>query len=93
MVGTLYVQIFVRMMMSCSNQEPPYIMLKRPEQLFSGNERFEGFCIDLLKQIAHIVGFTYRIELVPDNKYGAPEKGEWNGLVRELLDKVTNSSS
>lgn len=57
---------------------------------FSGNARYEGFCIDLLKEIARMVGFTYRIELVPDGKYGVYdyETGEWNGIVRQLMDKV-----
>lgn len=52
--------------------------------------RFEGFCIDLLKEIADMVGFEYRIQLVPDGKYGVydPESGEWNGIVRQLMDKV-----
>lgn len=36
------------------------------------------------------VGFEYSIKLVPDGKYGSrdPETGEWNGIVRELIDKV-----
>lgn len=38
-----------------------------------------------------MVGFTYRIELVPDGKYGVYdyETGEWNGIVRQLMDKVS----
>lgn len=37
-----------------------------------------------------MVGFEYRIELVPDGKYGAIDldTGEWNGIVRQLMDKV-----
>ncbi|XP_018374398.1 PREDICTED: glutamate receptor ionotropic, kainate 2-like isoform X2 [Trachymyrmex cornetzi] len=68
--------------------EQPYVMLKS-EGNFSGNMRYEGFCIDLLKEIALMVGFTYRIELVPDGKYGVYdyETGEWNGIVRQLMDK------
>ncbi|XP_011500150.1 PREDICTED: glutamate receptor ionotropic, kainate 2-like [Ceratosolen solmsi marchali] len=68
--------------------EQPYVML-RSRGNFSGNERYEGFCIDLLKEIAHMVGFAYRIELVPDGKYGVYdyETGEWNGIVRQLMDK------
>ncbi|XP_039305011.1 glutamate receptor ionotropic, kainate 2 isoform X3 [Solenopsis invicta] len=68
--------------------EQPYVMLKSGGN-FSGNTRYEGFCIDLLKKIAHMVGFTYRIELVPDGKYGVYdyETGEWNGIVRQLMDK------
>ncbi|XP_071568974.1 glutamate receptor ionotropic, kainate 2 isoform X4 [Temnothorax nylanderi] len=70
------------------NSEQPYVMLKSGGN-FSGNTRYEGFCIDLLKEIAHMVGFTYRIELVPDGKYGVYdyETGEWNGIVRQLMDK------
>lgn len=65
-------------------------MLK-PHPNLSGNARYEGFCIDLLKEIAGMVGFEYRIELVPDGKYGVIdlETGEWNGIVRQLMDKVS----
>ncbi|XP_033226294.1 glutamate receptor ionotropic, kainate 2-like isoform X2 [Belonocnema kinseyi] len=68
--------------------EQPYVMLKSGGN-FSGNERYEGFCIDLLRDIAELVGFTYKIELVPDGKYGVYdyETGEWNGIVRQLMDK------
>ncbi|XP_037925932.1 glutamate receptor ionotropic, kainate 2 isoform X1 [Hermetia illucens] len=53
------------------------------------NIGFEGFCIDLLKLIAKIVGFEYRLELVPDGKYGVfdYDTKEWNGIVRQLMDK------
>lgn len=39
---------------------------------------------------AGMVGFNYVIELVPDKKYGAldPDTGEWNGIVRQILEKV-----
>lgn len=62
----------------------------RSQDKVVGNERYEGFCIDLLREIASMVGFEYRIELVPDSKYGVIdlETGEWNGIVRQLMDKV-----
>ncbi|XP_049838251.1 glutamate receptor ionotropic, kainate 2-like isoform X2 [Schistocerca gregaria] len=68
--------------------ETPYVML-RPQPNLTGNARYEGFCIDLLREIAAMVGFEYRIELVPDGKYGVYdlETGEWNGIVRQLMDK------
>ncbi|XP_023314966.1 glutamate receptor ionotropic, kainate 2-like isoform X1 [Trichogramma pretiosum] len=68
--------------------EQPYVML-RTRGNHSGNDHYEGFCIDLLKEIARMVGFTYKIELVPDGKYGVYnyETGEWNGIVRQLMDK------
>lgn len=68
-------------------------MVKEDKNL-TGNARFEGFCIDLLKWIAGQVGFQYAIRLVPDHMYGVydPKTKEWNGIVRELMEKVNFSS-
>ncbi|XP_018578369.1 glutamate receptor ionotropic, kainate 2-like isoform X2 [Anoplophora glabripennis] len=76
------------MVLQLVQHEQPYVMLK-PQPNLVGNDRFEGFCIDLLKEIASMVSFEYRIVLVPDGKYGAFdfETGEWNGIVRQLMDK------
>jgi len=53
------------------------------------SELFQGFCVDMLHEIASIVDFRYVIRTVPDKKYGAPDKHqEWNGMVRQLIDKV-----
>jgi len=67
--------------------EPPYIMVKDPNLV--GNDRYEGFCVDLLDAIAKINGFNYTIKEVDDGNYGAPtgKNGEWNGMVREIIDK------
>ncbi|TSK34914.1 Glutamate receptor ionotropic, kainate 3 [Bagarius yarrelli] len=67
--------------------EEPYVMLKKSDKALVGNDRFEGFCIDLLKELAGILGFAYEIRLVPDGKYGfQDDKGQWNGIIRELLE-------
>ncbi|CAG7826150.1 unnamed protein product, partial [Allacma fusca] len=67
--------------------EKPYVMLKSDVNL-TGNSRYEGFCIDLLKDVATLVGFQYTIEIVADGKYGVedPHTKQWNGIVRELID-------
>ncbi|KAL4714302.1 hypothetical protein ACJJTC_009654 [Scirpophaga incertulas] len=69
-------------------EEKPYVMVKEGWNL-QGNARFEGFCIDLLAKVAARAGFHYRLRLVPDNMYGArdPDTGQWNGIVRELMDR------
>ncbi|XP_006612260.2 glutamate receptor ionotropic, kainate 2 isoform X3 [Apis dorsata] len=71
-----------------TREEKPYVMVKEDKNL-TGNARFEGFCIDLLKWIANQVGFQYAIRLVPDHMYGVydPKTKEWNGIVRELMEK------
>ncbi|CAH0698587.1 unnamed protein product [Spodoptera exigua] len=73
-------------------EEKPYVMVKEGWNL-QGNARFEGFCIDLLARVAARAGFHYRLRLVPDNMYGArdPDTGHWNGIVRELMDRVGNA--
>ncbi|KAL1459759.1 hypothetical protein WDU94_011714 [Cyamophila willieti] len=69
--------------------ETPYVMHRLSSVNLTGNDRYEGFCIDLLRSIAGMVGFEYSIQLVPDGKYGVfdYESGEWNGIVRQLMDK------
>ncbi|XP_022915867.1 glutamate receptor ionotropic, kainate 2 isoform X3 [Onthophagus taurus] len=71
-----------------TREERPYVMEKDDKNL-TGNARYEGFCIDLLKWIATQVGFQYSIRLVPDHMYGVydPETKEWNGIVRELMER------
>ncbi|XP_026839298.1 glutamate receptor ionotropic, kainate 2 isoform X8 [Drosophila erecta] len=67
-------------------QETPYVMMHYGKN-FTGNERFYGFCVDILETISREVGFDYILDLVPDRKYGAkdPETGQWNGMVAQLM--------
>lgn len=67
-------------------------MYKKSDKPLYGNDRFEGYCLDLLKELSNILGFSYEVKLVSDGKYGAQnDKGEWNGMVRELIDHVSTS--
>lgn len=70
-------------------QEDPYVMYRKSDKPLYGNDRFEGYCLDLLKELSSILGFIYEVKLVSDGKYGAQnDKGEWNGMVKELIDHV-----
>lgn len=67
-------------------------MFRKSDTALFGNDRFEGYCIDLLKELAIILGFTYEIRLVEDGKYGAQDdKGQWNGMIKELIDHVSET--
>lgn len=67
-------------------------MFRKSDTALFGNDRFEGYCIDLLKELAIILGFTYEIRLVEDGKYGAQDdKGQWNGMIKELIDHVSGA--
>ncbi|KAK1795381.1 hypothetical protein P4O66_010558 [Electrophorus voltai] len=68
--------------------ENPYVMRKVNYQELEGNDRYEGFCVDMLRELSDILKFTYRIKLVDDGLYGAPElNGSWTGMVGELINR------
>lgn len=70
-------------------QENPYVMRKSNYGAFQGNEQYEGFCVDMLRELADILKFSFRIKLVDDGLYGAPEpNGSWTGMVGELINRV-----
>lgn len=58
--------------------------------MLEGNDRYEGYSVDLIDGIAKLLGFKYQFELTPDNKYGSFNKvtKKWDGLVKQLLDRV-----
>ena len=65
-------------------------MIKHGED---GSISYEGFCIDLLKQLAKMLHFTYEIYLSPDGQYGGiTENNTWDGMMGELVNKVSTLS-
>ena len=51
---------------------------------------YEGFCIDLLNEISSQLGFKYEIRVSPKNEYGnCNDEGECNGMVKELVERVS----
>ncbi|XP_043076666.1 glutamate receptor 1-like [Puntigrus tetrazona] len=67
--------------------ESPYVMLKKNHEQLVGNDKYEGYCVELAAEIAKHVGYSYRLEIVGDGKYGArdSETMMWNGMVGELV--------
>ncbi|XP_006121920.1 glutamate receptor 2 isoform X4 [Pelodiscus sinensis] len=67
--------------------ESPYVMMKKNHELLEGNERYEGYCVDLAAEIAKHCGFKYKLTIVGDGKYGARDADTkiWNGMVGELV--------
>lgn len=53
-------------------------MIKTPVdgQNLTGNDRYEGYCVDLAEKLAKILNISYELRLVKDNKFGSkgPEK-------------------
>jgi hypothetical protein len=82
----------------CFHQDRPFVFYREQDDYgreLVGNDRFTGYCIDLLKEIAKIVpNFKYEIHIVYDGNYGSPNDAnepkntKWNGMVGELIEKV-----
>ena len=55
----------------------------------SFEEKYEGYVVDFVKNLAEEVKFKYKFHIVGDGNYGGrnAETGEWNGMIRELLDQ------
>ncbi|XP_024138893.2 LOW QUALITY PROTEIN: glutamate receptor 1a [Oryzias melastigma] len=68
--------------------ESPYVMLKKNHEQLVGNDKYEGYIVELAAEIAKHVGYQYKLKIVSDGKYGArdPENTKmWNGMVGELV--------
>ena len=71
------------------------MMLKESAHFLTGNERFEGYCVDLLQELSKALGFSYEIRLAADGAYGIKnDSGYWNGMIGEVVyGKVSESSN
>ncbi|KAJ7996851.1 hypothetical protein DPEC_G00222810 [Dallia pectoralis] len=68
--------------------ENPYVMLRPDHQAREGNERYEGFCVDMLSELAQLLHFRYHLQLVADGEYGTlGTNGTWTGMVGELISR------
>lgn len=71
---------------SSLKQDAPFVMKKKQND---GTISYEGYCVDLLNEIARNLKFTFDIYTSPDGMYGTEtENGTWNGMIGELVNKV-----
>ncbi|KAM3620894.1 uncharacterized protein V6R79_003463 [Siganus canaliculatus] len=83
----LSVGIFLDMRMCTAVQSEQRITtIKQEPYTMSKGTQLEGFCMDLLSEIAKKVGFKYKVHLVKDGSYGRQdESGNWNGMIGEVV--------
>lgn len=54
-----------------------------------GNDRYEGYYVDLMQALATEMGSTYQLQLVADAKIGnRGDTGNWNGMLGEIMRGV-----
>lgn len=69
--------------------------MKEDHEKFEGNDKFEGYCVDLLEEIGVVMRedfnteFMFKLKIVRDGSYGSynPDKGTWGGMMGELIDR------
>jgi len=73
-------------------QSSPYLDFKKPPDdgsVLRGNDRYEGYCVDLSKMLFGRLEMDYELRLVADGKYGSKQaNGTWDGMVGELTSGV-----
>ncbi|XP_064105620.1 LOW QUALITY PROTEIN: glutamate receptor ionotropic, kainate 2-like [Macrobrachium nipponense] len=67
----------------------PYTMLRETSEPMTGNDRYEGFCIDLMHEVSELLGFNYTFKMADDGRHGKFVKKleRWDGMIGELLDQ------
>ncbi|XP_022900361.2 glutamate receptor ionotropic, kainate 2-like [Onthophagus taurus] len=64
----------------------PYGMLKESQESLKGNDRFEGFAIDLIRELGKLEGFNYTFIIREDKANGVKdEHGKWSGMIGDLI--------
>lgn len=67
------------------NQDAPFVVNKNT----NGTISFDGYFIDLLKELAKILKFAFEIYSSPDGVFGAEtDEGMWNGVIGGLVNEV-----
>ncbi|GFR57461.1 glutamate receptor 8 [Elysia marginata] len=67
-------------------ENKPFTMLKKDHETKKGNDKFEGYSIDLIEYVAKELQFDYELYLVHDGKFGSQmPNGKWNGVMGELI--------
>lgn len=75
-------------------QNHPYGMLKKSADMMTGNDRYEGFGIDIIQELSKMLGFNYTFEVQADNVYGSYSKKQkkWTGMLGKIIAGVSNLS-
>lgn len=69
-------------------------MLKESSKTLEGNDRYEGFGIELIDELGKMNGFNYTFDIQEDGVYGSynAKTGRWTGMMEKIMDGVTKFS-
>lgn len=65
-------------------------MMKESQTPLHGNDQYEGFAIDLIKELAAMKGFNYTFKIREDKANGEKlPNGSWTGMIGDIHDGVS----
>ncbi|KAI5721657.1 hypothetical protein M8J77_023545 [Diaphorina citri] len=66
---------------------PPYGMEKESAARLTGNDRYEGYAVDLIHELSLLCKFNYTLEVQADSKGGSWDNKtqRWNGMIGKVL--------
>lgn len=69
-------------------------MLRQSSVSLKGNEQYEGFGVDLIDELAKLLGFKYEFIIRGDKSNGNrdPVTGTWSGMIGDLQSGVRCST-
>ena len=69
-------------------------MLKESAIKRIGNDRFEGFAIDIIHELSKMLGFNYTFMVQDDKNYGTfnDKTKKWNGMIGKVIAEVSQIS-
>ncbi|RWS24662.1 glutamate receptor: ionotropic kainate 3-like protein 2 [Leptotrombidium deliense] len=65
----------------------PYTMLVQSIKPLTGNDVYEGFCMDIIQELSKFLGFTYTIK-IPNVKKSLKlnvKTGKWEGILGDVM--------
>lgn len=65
-------------------------MVKLSSNKLEGNDRYEGFGIDLIKELSEMSGFNYTFKIQEDSSSGYINETtkKWTGMIGEVINGV-----
>ncbi|XP_035449990.2 glutamate receptor ionotropic, kainate 2 isoform X1 [Spodoptera frugiperda] len=69
-------------------ENKPYVMMQESMHRLSGNDRYEGFCIELIDRLAKLLQFNYTFVEQEDGDYGSKDNvtNKWSGMLGRLME-------
>ncbi|XP_034472188.1 LOW QUALITY PROTEIN: glutamate receptor ionotropic, kainate 1 [Drosophila innubila] len=69
-----------------THYEKPYFMMKEDHENYRGQEKFEGYAVDLIGKLSELMEFDYEFMIVNGNGKYNPDTKQWDGIIRKLID-------